>query len=87
MSESHRGTETVQLNFDQSVKPPSIVVVEAIATIENVSGTDLPMTLYDYINPESLDELVESSSDISVTFSVDQYQIQVTESTIVVTCC
>lgn len=85
MNQSHQASETVRSNFDRSEKAPSIAVVEAIAAIENVSPTDLSMRLYDYINPNSLDELVDSESGVSVTFSVDQYQIQVNETTIAVT--
>lgn len=87
MNESLQESGTVRSTFDRSEKAASIAVVEAIATIENTPPTDLSMTLHDYINPTSLDELVSSNSDVSVTFSVDQYQVQVNGNTIAVTPC
>ncbi|WP_114578384.1 HalOD1 output domain-containing protein [Saliphagus sp. LR7] len=87
MNEPPLQSDTVRSTFDRSEKPPSIAVVEAIAAIEDTPPTDLSITLHDFIKPTSLNEPVNSNSDVSVTFSVDQYQIQVNGNTITVTPC
>lgn len=75
MNESLLGDETVRSDFDRSETPSSIAVVEVIAAIKNVPPTDLMWKLHDHIDPEALDALVDDDSDVSVSFSVDQYQV------------
>lgn len=87
MNEPSLKSDTVRSTFDRSEKPPSIAVVETIAAIEDMPPTDFSITLPDFIKTTSLNELVNSNSDDSVTFSVDQYQIQVNGNTIAVTPC
>lgn len=60
--------ETVRSDYTRSEKPPSIAVVETIAAVENVPLEDLMCRLHDHIDPESLDDLVDGNSDVSVSF-------------------
>lgn len=78
-------TETVRSDFDPTEKDPSFAVIEAIAAIEGIPPTTLTRRLHDHIDPEALNELMTSANEASVSFSADQYQVQVTEDTIVVT--
>lgn len=60
-------------------RPPSLTIVEAIADLEEVDPTELDFTLYDYIQPDALDTLVQSGS-VTVTFTITQYKVHITES-------
>ena len=70
--------------------PPSIAIVQAIATIEDVdpmdSPTDLGITLYDHVDPTALDQLVTGNSgDSAVTVDLTvhndyQYDVRVHDS-------
>lgn len=62
-----------------SEQPPSITVVEAIANLEEVDPTDLDFTLYNHIQPKALDTLTQSGA-VTVTFSLAQYKVHITES-------
>lgn len=57
----------------------SIAIVRAIAAIENVDPTDLEFTLYDYVNPEALDLLVdhEGAGNADVRFTMNGYRVRV----------
>lgn len=69
----------VQQSYDWSETPPSIAVLEAIAALENTHATklhtDVGITLYDAVDIEALDELLTHGGDISVSFTVEEYQI------------
>ena len=79
----------VEHQYDSDT-PPSIAIVEAIATIENVdpmdSSTDLGITLYDHVDPTALDQLVtENSGDSALTVDLTvhndyQYDVRVLDS-------
>ncbi|QLG48269.1 HalOD1 output domain-containing protein [Natrinema halophilum] len=60
---------------------PTVAIVNAIAGIENVDPTDLPVTLntalYDHIDPEALDTLVTTSNDPKLSFAIDEYRIEI----------
>lgn len=55
--------------------------MEAIAALERVHSTALHMdpgiTLYDYVDPEALDALVTNDSDVSISFSINEYTIHI----------
>ena len=61
--------------------PISIAIVRTIAAIENVDPTALEFTLYDYVNPEALDLLIEHEGvgGAEIRFTVDDYDIYVLE--------
>lgn len=62
-------------------RPPSIEILETLAVVENVPVDDLHMELqqplYEYINPESLDEVVTSQDDVTLGFDIDSYRIRI----------
>ena len=59
--------------------PTSIAVVRAIAAVENVDPIDLDFTLYEYVDPQALDQLTgrESADDTEVTFTANGYRVRV----------
>lgn len=69
----------VRQSYDWSKTPPSIAVLEALAAIENVHPTDLHaeagIVLYDNVDLEALDALLNHESDVSVSFTVGNYLI------------
>ena len=71
------GTETVHNQYDRSTERPSSAVIKAISAIENTDPIDLPVTLYEHIDPEALDALVTTDSNVSVSFTVGEYQVHI----------
>ncbi|WP_436344762.1 HalOD1 output domain-containing protein [Natronorubrum sp. FCH18a] len=57
----------------------SIAIIRSIAAIENVDPTELEITLYDYVNPEALDQLIEheGTGSTEITFTVRGYYVHV----------
>lgn len=65
----------------ESVRP-SVAVVNRVAAIEGIEPTDLP-TLYEAVDPDALDALVESTSkadscDFQIEFPYHGYEVTVT---------
>lgn len=79
MNPSSQGSETVRYDFDRTTEDPTLDTINAIAAIENVPLTDLILRLHDHTNPEALNKVVDSTSEVSVTFSADPYRVQVSE--------
>lgn len=79
---------TKLVEYKWSETPPSIAIIEAIASLENCPSIELVTThgivLSDTIDPEALDQLVTTSESLSVTFSVDKYEVQLTEETLTI---
>lgn len=69
----------VRQSYDWSETPPSIAVLHALAAIEDVPPTDLHdeagITLYGTVDLEALDALLTHESDISLSFSVENYTV------------
>jgi hypothetical protein len=64
-------------------EPPSITLVKALAEAKGVSPTELDNPLYDTVDPEALDELVDSTDDgtgLRLLFELEGYQATVTAS-------
>ena len=65
--------------YNWSNTTPSIAVIDAIAAIENVEASDLEGSLdaplFNYIDPEALDRLVTSDSQITVSFTFGEYHV------------
>jgi len=74
-----RPGESVEVPPDDET-PVSVRVVEALAEMEGVSPVELETPLYESVDPETLDELVEPASGTSVhmEFAVDGYLVTVT---------
>ncbi|MFC6764824.1 HalOD1 output domain-containing protein [Natrinema soli] len=79
---------TKQLEYEWSETPPSIAIIEAIASLENCPSTELGPThgivLSETIDPEALDRLVTTSESMSVVFSVDKYDVKLTETMLLI---
>lgn len=57
---------------------PSTKVIESLAAAEGVDMTELGYELYEYIDPEALDRLIEGSgSDCRVEFIVADHSVVV----------
>lgn len=65
--------------WNSNTRPPSIAVIEAIAAIKGIDPMDMDSTLYDYIDPDALNQLFLSNDlgDIEVDFTIDQYTLTV----------
>lgn len=83
-------TSSVHTKHDWSTTKPSIAVIDAIATLENVDPVDLSTiletTLFDHINPDALNSLVTKESTISISFSIDEYLIRIDDKGLVIGC-
>jgi len=80
------GTKVFETQYDWSNTAPSVAVINAIATIENIEPTNFSVafdtTLFDHIDPEALDALITEGNEISISFSCCDYRIQVNENTL-----
>ncbi|WP_255169854.1 HalOD1 output domain-containing protein [Natrononativus amylolyticus] len=58
-----------------------MVIIDALASLEDVKPVDLPSVLddplYDFIDPEALDVLVTDKGAISISFTIADYDIQI----------
>lgn len=76
------GTETFRATFDSVVTPPSIAVVEVLATVRDCEPTDLD-PLYEAVDPEALDRLLTvpaagpDAGDRTVTFAFADHEVTV----------
>lgn len=57
----------------------SIDIIRSIAAIENIDPTELDIRLYDYVDPEALDQLIEheGTGRTEITFAVRGYYVHV----------
>jgi hypothetical protein len=55
---------------------PSEAVIHALADAEDVPPESLPVTLWDYVDPEALDSLA-NADDCTVRFAVEDYDVTV----------
>lgn len=78
----------VQAQYDWSTTSPSIAIIDAIATLENVDpvglSSTLDTTLFDYVDPDALDTLVTDDGNILISFTIDEYTVQIDENTLVI---
>lgn len=72
-------SSTVQFRrtYDWTATSPSVAAVEALASVEGVDPLELDVALYDHVDPEALDALIdgEKPRSIRVTFSVGYYHV------------
>jgi len=75
-----------RVTYDQSDVSPSAAVVAAIATVTDADPTEM-RPLYDSVDPDALDTVLEASSGqqrpISVTIDVGEYEIEISNDGIV----
>ena len=73
-------TESMRSSDEWTVSP-SCALIDAISTMEGVDPVDLPgeagFTLYDYVDADALDELVETGDSVTISFSVDDYHVRI----------
>jgi hypothetical protein len=73
----------VRVAHGRDDRSPSLAVVEAIADLAGVApealGDETGIVLYDHVDPDALDALVAHRPDgaISLSFSVDEYDVRV----------
>ncbi|UTF55878.1 HalOD1 output domain-containing protein [Natronosalvus rutilus] len=74
-------TESVQTRYDWSDVDPSMAVINALASLEDVRPVNLSDevdgTLYDFVDPEALDALVTDKSTISISFMITEYEVHI----------
>lgn len=75
--------DPVRARHDWSTTAPSIAIIEAIASVEDVDPVALTAgeesTLREYVDPELLDRLVTNARQdrISITITVDSYTVRI----------
>ena len=72
--------EVVAEYICDSDTPVIIAVADALATVEDEDVTEIDLTLYDYVPPDALDQLIDHknpSGRVEVTFPVDDYLIEI----------
>jgi hypothetical protein len=83
------GLGGVQREFDWGTVTPGVAVVESIAKLEfgEVKKTSdaLAMPLNEYLDIDALNRLIDSNSKISLSFVVDDYQVEIHGDTVGVT--
>jgi hypothetical protein len=69
---------TFEAHFDG--RPASIAIIESLAAIERVPPEKVDFTLYETLDPDSLDSLFGEDGtgrDLVATFSVSNYRVQI----------
>lgn len=85
------GAVHVRQRYDWSETAPSIVAVEALASLENVDpvalATEFDTVLYEYVDPEALDAIVGNgrAGSVAITLSVLGYRLRFEGDELVVT--
>jgi hypothetical protein len=70
------GDDVSIVRFDETDRSPSVVVAETLETVLD----DLNRTLFDYVDPDAMDELLGGSraaSSVTVSFEVDGTSVTV----------
>jgi hypothetical protein len=79
----------VHREYDWATVTPGVAILESIAMLEHgevTKSTDvLAKPLADYLEVDSLNTLVKSNSEISISFVVDDYQVEIEGDTVGVT--
>lgn len=78
MTDSPTGCQLVEHEFDWDETPPSVAIAYTLASLENIKVEDLP-SLYEYVNPESIDTLVREGEDVLVSVAVREYVVEITD--------
>ncbi|WP_458208087.1 HalOD1 output domain-containing protein [Haladaptatus sp. NG-SE-30] len=67
-----------QTNEKQYSSRPDYAVLKALGTVYDVDVDDLPIPLYDALDPDALVDLFESSTDeIAVSFQYDGHDVEI----------
>lgn len=88
MEGSARGSHTANREYDWSNVAPSYAVIEAVSGIENTEpmslSEELDTTLFDHVDPDALDTLLTSNTEISLSFTFAEYRIHIDGNTLFV---
>jgi len=82
-------SEPVRVSHGRNDRSPSRAVVEALADLAGVAtdalAAETGIVLYDHVDPDALDALVEHRPDgeIALSFSVDEYDVRVDRDAVV----
>lgn len=82
-SQNQSQSEGYRQTFDWEQTTPSVAVAYTIADVKDIDVMDLP-SLYEYVDPQSLDTLIADSEGISISFTAYGYSVQLTDSEVVV---
>ncbi|WP_224332305.1 HalOD1 output domain-containing protein [Haloprofundus halobius] len=67
--------------YDWSATAASLATLTALGKLEEVDPVELSdvlgTTLYDHIDPEALDTLVAGEGRVNLSFSIDDYRVQI----------
>lgn len=79
------GDESSLLYQDQwSGSNPIPEIIESLADLEDTPPSELDSALggplYEYIDPETLEKIITQSEDVTVSFAVEWYQIEIDDS-------
>ncbi|NKE38039.1 hypothetical protein GWG54_20045 [Natronococcus sp. JC468] len=77
----------ISVDCDWSANRPSIVIVRAISSIENVEPTSLSMNLSNHTDPVALDSFMSNSNNPSVSFQTNRYIVQLTSDKLFISYC
>lgn len=68
-------------SYDWSVTPPSLAVIDAVAAVEGMEpmqfSQSLETTLFDHVDPEALDVIVTGGEEVSITFEIGEYAVDI----------
>lgn len=64
-----------------SQSDPVHEIIESLADVEDTSPAELPTELggplWDYVDPGALETLVTQSEDVTISFAVESYQLEI----------
>lgn len=71
--------DLVRERHDWSNTPPSLAVIQALASIEDVDPAGLDLRLHEYIDPEALDRVVANSREdsVAISFVIGRYRVAI----------
>jgi len=78
MSDSDAGEDERDDESSETARTPSSRVIDRVAAAEGTEPASLHARLYDVVDPETLDRIVERSSpELTVAFRFDGYRVRV----------
>lgn len=83
LSDNQNQSQVYRQEIDWAQTPPSVAVAYAIADLEEMDVLELP-SLYEYVDPQSLDDLVTDSEGVTISFMAYGYTVQLTDSDVVI---
>lgn len=88
MNNNELGPESVESQYNWSETPPSVAIIYAPAMLENVDpiqfSEEFDITLFNYIDPLSLETLVGNDQAVEITFIIDKYRVRINDNNLTV---